>query len=266
MPAHHKSIQTNTTRNAAGFTLIELLVVISIIALLIAILLPTLASAREAARRVVCMSNVSQIGLMSNQYVMDNKDWLPPTRIEDHDYNPATPNYYVGSVNRLWRNGANYFDVPNLTKPSIFFCPSEASFVANRITYAFNKWIVYSDANGTWRKVSDIKAPLGKVGLMMECRSDSSLYQATSMMPLYGYDYVNSGFTPRHSNNKNFTNVGNKTTNADGISENVLFVDMHVANTGFSGNLAGGIPYDRGISTSKNPFWYGNWAAINRYW
>lgn len=57
-----------------AFTLIELLVVISIIALLLALLLPGLSGAREAARRVVCGSNQRQIGVATGTYVFDNKD------------------------------------------------------------------------------------------------------------------------------------------------------------------------------------------------
>ena len=61
-----------------GFTLVELLVVISIIALLLAILMPSLSKAREQARRVVCLSNLKQLGLAMEMYLEDNRELYPP--------------------------------------------------------------------------------------------------------------------------------------------------------------------------------------------
>lgn len=60
-----------------GFTLIELLVVVAIIALLISILLPSLGSAREQAKRTVCQSNIHQLMLITTYYATDNADRLP---------------------------------------------------------------------------------------------------------------------------------------------------------------------------------------------
>lgn len=60
-----------------GFTLIELLVVIAIIALLIGILLPALGRARASAWKVVSLSNMRQLGIATQLYINDQKDYTP---------------------------------------------------------------------------------------------------------------------------------------------------------------------------------------------
>jgi prepilin-type N-terminal cleavage/methylation domain-containing protein len=96
---------TPMPRSRGAFSLIELLVVIALIALLIGLLLPSLAGARESARAAICASNVRQVIVGFTTYATDFK------RI------PGT--YYQGPLNLDWcgRNNASYLSQPPGMQP-----------------------------------------------------------------------------------------------------------------------------------------------------
>jgi prepilin-type N-terminal cleavage/methylation domain-containing protein/prepilin-type processing-associated H-X9-DG protein len=72
-------VRSHRSRPRHAFTLVELLVVIGIIALLIAMLLPTLNKAREASKAATCLSNLRQINTAFILFAHDNKGFLPQT-------------------------------------------------------------------------------------------------------------------------------------------------------------------------------------------
>jgi len=98
-----------------AFTLIELLVVISIIALLVAILLPALGSARKAANRTTCLSTLRQWGVILHAYAQDNKE-----RSAQLDTWPMY--FYHASHLNLGR----YYVHSYATDPNMLFCPEAA--------------------------------------------------------------------------------------------------------------------------------------------
>lgn len=98
-------------KRKTGFTLIELLVVIAIISLLMGILLPSLNRARQQAKKIACQSNMRQMGISTQMYLIDSKYKLPPSSCHMTD-----PNDY-------WLRILAKYTGENL----LFSCPSDTA-------------------------------------------------------------------------------------------------------------------------------------------
>src|SRR5262245_28461883 len=90
----------SSRRRRLAFTLVELLVVIAIIGILVALLLPAIQSAREAARRTQCINRMHQIGIALQNY-HDTRNYFAPGMSDEQNTVYATGAAVAGEFNQL---------------------------------------------------------------------------------------------------------------------------------------------------------------------
>lgn len=135
-----------------AFTLVDILVTIAVIAVLIGLLLPSVSMVRESARRVVCSSDLRQLGLGINMYAEDNRSILPESvfleEVSSREAFPIAP-HLMDTVRTdadefsarewgQWDGLGLLFSASYIEAPSVFYCPSHTG--ENRESDNIDRW------------------------------------------------------------------------------------------------------------------------------
>ena len=174
-----------------SFTLIELLVVIAIIALLASMLLPALRNAREMGRRIKCVSNLRQMGLVITMYADDYDGYLPAT-------------FYPGAVDFYQDMFEEKGYLPQGTE--IRICPSAPELNITEAGYTANYNVMPTSGTINHIKLFRISNPSGII----------IIADSTEQVPRRGWSGFQEGVISRISDRHNG-------------GANLLWVDGHVS-------------------------------------
>ena len=193
-----------------SFTLIELLVVISIIALLIALLLPALQNARKVAQAAGCISNARQLVTATTSYAMDNNAWYPrggatldsdPERAKPHTHYWSTLLPYYNDFDVLLDPGRD-----NSVDPSQFYGENRA-LLSRRIgnywfigfSYLFYDPRILLQGRALRTRFDDVSVP--SKSLLTNCIRETLSGSWAPGMDAEAFDYIKGGV---HNDTENF--------------------------------------------------------------
>ncbi|HAI10129.1 MAG TPA: hypothetical protein DCM28_00365 [Phycisphaerales bacterium] len=189
-----KQIYTGKSR---GFTLIELLVVISIIALLMAILLPALKKARQAARGVQCANNLRQFAIANQIYVNGFDDYCIP----------ASQRWGTSTYEEIWSSNPIFLEAINRpTNQSdswsfqrIYLGPSVCPEAGDSVNHVYG---INIEGLPAWGSVDVRGRKLGMVPrpskILMIADSVSIQIWASKWNEYIGETYIGGAIAPRH--------------------------------------------------------------------
>lgn len=183
------------------FTIIELLVVIAIIAILAAMLLPSLSQARDTGKKIACVGNLKQMGIGAISYGNDYKDWSPVSNYGGASYRWRVELYPYTSGTEL--NVSSLTDMTaakiKLVISGVFSCPAKNKVIGVETSgYGWNRGDTtvpnmgfgYSDdpaSANPRRKLSEAKFPSESVlcGDSTDWWSDGNWSMAYMLPPSY---------------------------------------------------------------------------------
>jgi prepilin-type N-terminal cleavage/methylation domain-containing protein/prepilin-type processing-associated H-X9-DG protein len=196
-------ISAATKTPPPAFTLIELLVVIAIIAILAALLLPTLGRAKDSAKSIQCLNQMRQISLATRLYAEENNDEFP--RSQHSAFANRQLPWERALAPQLGVAGSSSTAWTNLLL-GLYHCPRDPQ--AGHLSYGFNYFFEvgaeddYPGKPQTWRKFSGIPKPATTI-IYAEVT-----IAADHVMPALGWlsgaDAANELATTRHKQKSNY--------------------------------------------------------------